>query len=181
VFAGAFERRKGADHLVQALTALDEIPWTLDLIGPLDEAMKMTHQGFLDDPRVTAIGRVGRAELANRLSDADIFLFPSLAEGSARVVFEALGSGCFVITTKNSGSIVEDGKHGFLIRPDDPTTTVDALCRAHADRQMVRAIGEKNRALICDHYRQSRYGQALMDVYDRLLSDHRRDGRKEAA
>lgn len=169
LFAGAFEQRKGADHLVQALSALDDVPWTLDLIGPLDEAMRARHGQFLNDPRVAVVGRIGRGDLAQRLGMADVFLFPSLAEGSARVVFEALAAGCFAITTKNSGSIVQDGVHGFLVKPDDPATTTDALRRAHADPAMVRKVGEQNQVLVRTQYRQSRYGQALMDVYDRLL------------
>jgi glycosyltransferase involved in cell wall biosynthesis len=181
VFAGAFEQRKGADHLVQALAALDDVAWTLDLIGPMDEMMRGRHAAFLNDPRVAVLGRIGRADLAERLRRADVFVFPSFAEGSARVVFEALAAGCFVVTTRNSGSIVRDGAHGFLVEPDDPATTVDALRRSDADRQMVGKIGDANRALIRDHYRQSRYGQALMDVYDRLLAGHRPVGEQEAA
>ena len=180
VFAGAFEQRKGADHLANALAGLDDIPWSLELIGPLNDAMKARHRAFLDDPRVTVVGRVGRGELASRLSAADIFLFPSLAEGSARVVFEALAAGCFIVTTKNSGSIVEDGKHGFIVRPDDPATTVDALRRAHADRDMIRKIGEQNRAAVRNGHRQSGYGDALMAVYDRLLHQAAA-GKREAA
>ena len=38
-----------------------------------------------------------------------------LAEGSARVGFESLASGCFVITTPFSGTIVKDKINGFLI------------------------------------------------------------------
>lgn len=180
-FAGAFEQRKGADHLVEALSALDDLPWTLELIGPLDEAMKARHRAFLDDPRVTVVGRIGRGELAERLSAADVFLFPSLAEGSARVVFEALASGCFVVTTKNSGSVVQDGVHGFLVQPDDPATTVDALRRAHQDRAMTRTVGQQNRAVVRDHYQQVHYGDALMAVYDRLLPASTGVGEREAA
>ncbi len=180
LFAGAFEQRKGADHLAEALAALDDIPWALQLVGPIDEAMRARHAGFLADPRVEVVGRVGRDELARRLVEADIFLFPSLAEGSARVVFEALAAGCFVVTTKNSGSIVEDGKHGFIVQPDDTTTTAHALRRAHADREMVAKVGEQNRAVVRDHHRQSDYGDALMAVYDHLLRQPAA-GKQEAA
>ncbi|MGI9416423.1 MAG: glycosyltransferase family 4 protein [Geminicoccaceae bacterium] len=181
VFAGAFEQRKGADHLAEALTGLGDVPWKLQLVGPIDEAMRTRHAGFLADPRVDVAGRVGRGELAARLKAADVFLFPSLAEGSARVVFEALAAGCFVVTTRNSGSIVQDDVHGFLVKPDGPETTRDALRRAHADRDMTRKIGDANRAVVRDHHRQSGYGDALMAVYDRLLAGQRPDGRQEAA
>jgi glycosyltransferase involved in cell wall biosynthesis len=181
-FAGAFGRRKGADHLAEALPALDDIDWTLEIIGPISDSVRTRHARFLADPRITIIGRVNREDLAKRLSAADIFLFPSLAEGSARVVFEGLAASCFVITTKNSGSIVEDGVHGFLVPPDSPATTTDALRRAHQDREMVRTIGRQNHAVVRDHYRQAHYGQALNTLYDRLLTTGRRpEGQHEAA
>ena len=41
-------------------------------------------------------------------------ILPSHAEGSARVGFEALASGCFLITTPNSGTIVQNNIHGLL-------------------------------------------------------------------
>ncbi|MGI9452175.1 MAG: glycosyltransferase [Geminicoccaceae bacterium] len=181
VFAGAFEQRKGADHLAEALSAIDDLPWTLELIGPIDEAMRTRHQAFLSDPRVAVVGRVDRRELAMRLSAADTFLFPSLAEGSARVVFEALAAGCYVVTTPNSGSIVKDGVHGALVKPDDPLTTVAALREANSDRSRVQNIGINNAKLICDNYRQSDFGEALMAVYDRLLADQRPSSRQKAA
>ncbi len=180
-FAGAFEQRKGADHLAETLGALDHLPWTLDLIGPLDDAMKTRHQPLLADPRVRVIGRVSRRELAARLAAADVFLFPSLAEGSARVVFEALAAGCYVVTTPNSGSVVEDGVHGAVVPPDDPAKTVEALERAHGDRPRIALIGQRNAAQMRDHYRQSDYGEALFAVYDRLLTAKGCADQREAA
>ena len=53
------------------------------------------------------------------MSNSDIFLFPSLAEGSANVIFEAMASGCAIITTPNSGSIVKNNHNGFIINPGD--------------------------------------------------------------
>lgn len=181
IFAGAFEQRKGADHLVEALSALDDLPWTLELVGPIDDAMAARHQTFIADPRVAVVGRVDRRELAQRLCAADIFLFPSLAEGSARVVFEALACGCYVVTTPNSGSIVKDGVHGALVKPDDPATTVEALREVHVDRPRMRGIGQKNAALVRDHYRQTDFGEALMAVYDRVLAAHQSADKREAA
>ena len=81
IFAGAFEQRKGADHLAEALQGLEDVPWTLQLVGPVHETMRNRHAGFLADPRVDVVGRVGRSELASRLKAADVFLFPSWQKG----------------------------------------------------------------------------------------------------
>ncbi len=181
VFAGAFEQRKGADHIATALSRLNDLPWTLELVGPIDKAMINRHKTFLADPRVKAVGRVDRQELASRLTSADVFLFPSLAEGSARVVFEALAAGCYAVTTANSGSIVKDGVNGGLVRPHDPETTIIALRDANKDRKRVRKIGLDNAALIRNNYRQADFGEALMAIYDRTLAAQRQPSHQQAA
>jgi len=127
------------------------------------------------------VGRVDRRELAARLSAADVFLFPSLAEGSARVVFEALAAGCYVVTTPNSGSIVEDGVHGALVKPDDPMTTALALRYAAAHRDQIRQIGIDNAEIVRARYRQADFGDALMAIYDRLLDAQTLASKREAA
>ncbi|MGI8557692.1 MAG: glycosyltransferase family 4 protein [Solirubrobacteraceae bacterium] len=168
MFAGRLEQAKGADALIAACRTLDGFDWELVVAGPVAGGVK-AHQGpFLADPRVTSLGTVSRAKLAERLSAADVFVFPSLAEGSARAVFEALACGCYVITTPNSGSIVEDGVHGALVPAGDGRALAGAITRANADRDAIQEVGRHNAALIAASYRQSDYGAALTSLYRRL-------------
>ena len=170
LFAGGFEARKGAEVLAEALGGLDDRSWRLDIIGGVAPATARGLGGFLGDPRVEAPGHLPRPALAARMAAADIFVFPSLAEGSARVVFEALAAGCYVITTENAGSIVADGVHGLLVPPGDAAALRTALRRA-ADMGETRAdIGKANSALIRSRYRQSDYGDALTRLYLSLRS-----------
>jgi glycosyltransferase involved in cell wall biosynthesis len=170
LFAGSFERRKGVDVLVRALEECHDFPWRLTIAGDLSQVARREHGRFLRDPRVTIAGPLLRPDLAREMTDADVFVFPSLAEGSARVVFEALACGCYVITTPNTGSIVEDGIHGRLVAPGDARALEAALRRAASERPTVGATGMRNAALIDFQYRQCNYGEALMTLYERLLS-----------
>ena len=52
------------------------------------------------------------------MMNADIFLFPSYAEGGARVVTEAMALGKVVITTWNSGSPITHGFDGIISELD---------------------------------------------------------------
>jgi len=94
-----------------------------------------------------------------------------LAEGSARVVFEALAVGLYVIATPNAGSIVQNGIHGRLIAPGDPQGLADAIREAATNRAELAAVGHRNAELIRSRYRQSDYGAALAALYSRLLAD----------
>ena len=170
IFAGAISRRKGVPELVQALSGLSGLPWTLDLVGPVDPDISVSYGAFLADPRVTLSGVLSRRELARHLINADALLFPSLAEGSARIVFDALAAGCYVITTQNAGSIVQSDVHGALIEPGDVIAIQNAVRRAAADRAMVAAIGRHNADEIRRKWRKSQYGEKLIELYDQLSS-----------
>jgi glycosyltransferase involved in cell wall biosynthesis len=69
--------------------------------------------------------RLSRPALHALFRRSAVFVLPTLAEGRANVVLEALANGLPVITTANSGctDVVIHGRTGFLIPPGD----VDAL------------------------------------------------------
>jgi len=174
LFAGGFERRKGAATVMAALKRCNDVPWTLEIAGTVDRDLPQRDE-FLQDSRVTVAGWIPRVELAKRMATAEVFVFPSLAEGSARVVFEALAAGCYVITTPNAGSIVEDGIHGRLVPPSDPDRLAAALRDAAADRRHVAEVGRRNAELVCSKYRQRDYGDKLSAHYEELLESKRLD------
>ena len=121
---------------------------------------------------VKKIGFLSRQQLAEHMSKADFFIFPSLAEGSARVIFMAMACGCFVITTPNSGSIVEDGLHGFVV-PAGDVNSLERSIRAtlKLDRQEIYRIGGANAGLIREDYRQRQYGKSILSLYEKFLKN----------
>ena len=58
-------------------------------------------------------GPVPRSVVAEHYAWADVFLLPSVCEGSATATYEAIASGIPVICTPNAGSVIEDGRQGF--------------------------------------------------------------------
>jgi glycosyltransferase involved in cell wall biosynthesis len=171
LFAGSFDKRKGAETLMDALGRLENLPWQLEIAGPLDTNVMHRHRDFFSNPRVKCIGRLSRGELAQAMSRADVFVFPSLAEGSARVIFEALACGCYVITTPNSGSIVESGVHGSVVPPGDSRSLADAIQYAYHRRDTIAEIGRNNAQVVRDEFTQRDYGSQLSALYKELLGE----------
>jgi glycosyltransferase involved in cell wall biosynthesis len=169
LFVGGEARRKGLDVLLRAIPQLDVVDWTLDLVGPIDPKFARRHAAVFADPRVSCHGTVPRLELAEHMHRADVFVFPSLAEGSARVVPMAMALGCYVVTTPNSGSIVVSGQHGALVPAGHVSELADAISAAAADPVAVAEVGERNRRLILERYRQEDFGDAFAALYGRLL------------
>lgn len=169
LFAGSFGRRKGAPELAEAVSGLCGVDWRLDLCGPIEASAAAAFERLSADDRVTYHGTLLAPALASRMAAADVFVFPTLAEGSARVVFEALAAGCYVITTPNCGSIVVDGEHGQLVAPGNVRELLGALRKAASDRPRVLRIGARNATLVPRTCRQANYGARLFELYEHLL------------
>ncbi len=169
LFVGTICQRKGADVLFRALSSLRDVNWHLDLVGGITSAIATAWSQFLSDPRVTWFGTVRRPEVAALMSRADAFVFPSLAEGSARVIAEAMATGCYVITTRNAGSIVQDGVHGRLVPVGDADALATVLREAASQRGALSVIGRANADAIRREYLAQHYAQRVDAFYREIL------------
>lgn len=165
LFAGSMGPRKGLDVLQKALARLSDAEFDLHMAGGMSVDARARYAGLLADPRVTYHGLLSPAQIAQRMSESDLFVFPTLAEGSARVVFEAMAAGCAVITTENAGSIVSDEVSGWLIPPGEADALCFAITAALSNPERLSAIGRANQTLIREQYNQSAYGNALEKTY----------------
>ena len=169
LYAGGWQRRKGVKTLVDGLSLLDN-DWSLDIAGGSEpETLEIAGMNsFLTRPNIKMHGILPREKLASLMKSHRIFVFPSYCEGSARVVFEAMAAGCFIITTANAGSIVEDGVHGRLIEAGSFIAIKNAIEEAFSKPKWVEEVGLKNAALITKDYCQRAYGNRVMNIYQEL-------------
>ncbi len=95
--------------------------------------------------RVELPGAVPRSEILAHYQWADVFLLPSLCEGSATVTYEALACGLPVIATPNAGSIVRDGQDGFIVPIRDPETVAAKLTLLAGNRGQLEQLSRNAR------------------------------------
>lgn len=153
---GTLQLRKGAPYLLDAArrsSAFCEFRWVgKNLLSPAATIAMREH--------VELIGPTPRSALAQQFAWADVFVLPTLSEGSANVVYEAMAAGLPVVTTPNSGSIIEPGVTGILVQARDSEGLTNAL------RGLADAADERRRLATAAH-RQLRkttiadYGAAL--------------------
>ena len=76
---------------------------------------------------------VSASELVEAYQDADLFVFPSIAEGFGQVLLEALACGLPILTTTHTAApdIIRDGEHGFIIEPRRPDLASGANRMGH--------------------------------------------------
>jgi glycosyltransferase involved in cell wall biosynthesis len=93
---------------------------------------------------------VPRAEMEGLFRQASVFVLPTLCEGRAHVVLEALAHGLPVVTTPNAGcgDVVRDGANGWLVPVADAEALAGRLawCLEHPDE--VCEMGRASRELV---------------------------------
>jgi glycosyltransferase involved in cell wall biosynthesis len=177
LYAGGIEARKGIFTLISSMSNLRGT-YHLNVAGGISPEAKKNPvlMDFFSNSKVNYLGGLSRSGLAQLMADSSIFVFPSYCEGSARVIFEAMSAGCFVITTPNSGSIVKHGEHGFLVPPGDVIALTAAIEDALANPEMIAKIGKRNSELVRTQYRQKDYALKVANVYDTILDNFQNQG-----
>ena len=89
---------------------------------------------------VELIGAVPRSDVTKHYEWADVFLLPSICEGSATVTYEALAAGLPVICTPNTGSIIRDGKDGFIVPVQNGEAIAERLNELSSNRDMLKEM-----------------------------------------
>lgn len=169
LFAGGIEHRKGADTLAHAVGMTRDVRYQLVIAGPVRQSGRTALRELEHDPRVEYRGRLSRRDLLACMMEADLFVFPSRAEGSARVVFEALGAGLYSIVTRETGSVVgESDSLGCLVPPGSPQALAEAIRRTCEDISSVRASRADRSLDIRDRFGPSSYRQRILDFYQRM-------------
>jgi glycosyltransferase involved in cell wall biosynthesis len=159
---GAASLRKGAPYLLDAAKALRGVA-VFRLVG--DIAVSAAAARRLGKA-VELTGPAPRTAMARHFAWADVFLLPSLCEGSATACYEALAAGLPVIATPNAGSVVRDGVDGFII----PIRGGDAISAAiDAIRAVPSLLSDlsRNAAQRAKDFTVARYGQRLLQTLAR--------------
>lgn len=144
LFAGRIGQRKGIGYLLRALERLraPEIRLTLlgEVEGPAD--FLRPHASLFDHlpPRP-------QAEVFAAMERHDLFVLPSLFEGQALAVLEAMKCGLPVVVTPNTGTahLVEEGRNGFVVPIRSAEAISGVLEWALRNRGTLREMGRAAR------------------------------------
>lgn len=143
LYVGSLGQRKGLSYALSAVDSLGS-QVTLTLIGkrsvhdckPLNAALE----------KHTWIETLPHSQILDHMAHHDVLLLPSLFEGYALVISEALSRGLPVITTPNSGAldIVRDGIEGFIIPIRDTLSISARLQLLIDDRQLLFSMSQNS-------------------------------------
>jgi glycosyltransferase involved in cell wall biosynthesis len=128
LFVGHAGPRKGFIDLVTSFMLFEHPRKRLVLIGSLSsEALQVIEENNLDF--VETLGAIPNNELQKYYTSSTVLVLPSIEEGLAMVVGEAMACGCPVIATLNTGAadLISDGIEGFIVPIRSPEIIAERL------------------------------------------------------
>ncbi len=160
IFAGNVNYRKGVNFLLEAWDKLNLKNAQLFICGRLYKTIRK----ILGNYRLNNVSFTGFVDLDKYFRQSQVFVFPTLMEGSAKVVYEAMSYGLPVITTPNAGSIVEDGKSGFIIPIGQSEALAEKMLYFYRNRKEILRMG-KNAYFRVKDFTWDKYGERLLEIY----------------
>ena len=162
LFAGNVNQRKGVPFLLEA--------WRLLALPPEQAELVICGRVFAEAAEWLRTAPPGvrfagfQADMAPFFQDADLFVLPSLMEGSAKAVYEAMAYGLPAVVTPHTGSIVRDGIDGLIAEPADAGSLARALGRLLADDALRRTLSE-NALRTVAAYSWETYAKSVAALY----------------
>lgn len=158
---GTIGLRKGSQYVLQAATEVAHLA-DFRMIGPIQVS------GIIEQRlrrAVDLVGPIPRADVTAHYRWADVFLLPSLCEGSAIATYEALAAALPVICTPNTGSVVRHGEDGFIVPVRDVAAIVQAVTQLAGDESLWRRMAS-NAEQRAREFALDRYSERLLQALD---------------
>jgi len=163
---GQLSQRKGIKYLLEAFRNLRLPGAELVLVGNVAGSGKgLLHYRDM----FQHVPNVPHSEVHQWFEQADIFVYPSLHEGSPLAIYEALACGLPVITTPNSGSVVQDGIQGYVVPIRDVERLKEKILLLYENRELCQQMSRKAR-LRAEEFTWAAYRRRLAHVLLNLLA-----------
>jgi glycosyltransferase involved in cell wall biosynthesis len=139
--SGYFCYRKGAQDFHDLVQALGNKRFSFRWVGPVTSDALPVARGL--KRLVTFTGKLPQARLAPAYEWGDVFLFPTLEDGFAAVLTQALASGLPLLATTNcaASDLIREGEQGWVVPIRSPDKKIDRLrwCDEHR-KELARVV-----------------------------------------
>jgi glycogen synthase len=183
---GRLEENKGFHVLAPALAALKEHSgalaqgrwrWVIAGTGPFRHRLERVIAQHGLTANVQFLGRVPDDELHAWYEAADLFVHPTLYEGSSLVTLEAMAHRRACVVTRAGGlpDKVKNGVNGWIVEPGDASALAAAISGALSDSARLTRMGLAGRAIVERDFSWTAAADDTLRLYADLLAQENED------
>lgn len=165
-YVGRVELAKGVPYLLQAWKQLDLADAELVLAGEIAPEMDaVIKKDALPNVRITGI--LSSSQIVDCYRVSHLFAFPSVNEGLARVLFEAMACGLPVVATDRSGAedLITKGVEGTIVPARDTGALAAAILWHYQNPEATTGMGKAARAKVEQQFTLAHYEERMIGVY----------------
>jgi glycosyltransferase involved in cell wall biosynthesis len=174
MFAGTWRKNKGIEDLVPAFVALAERhrDITLQVIGagvPPEFVCGQFPEAIRS--RIHCDTPQDDFSMAAAFAAADLFLLPSLFEGTPLTLIQAMMSGLPIVTTATCGmkDVIVDRQNGLLVPIRSPQALVTAIETLLVNQSLRAQLGRAARAEARARYTWDRAAEPVLRAYETVM------------
>jgi glycosyltransferase involved in cell wall biosynthesis len=144
LFVGRINQRKGIKYLLEALRLLNSTEVELTVCGRVVDGLEL-FRPFGSQVRIRP--SVSAIDLVAAYQSADLFVFPSVAEGFGQVLLESLACGLPILSTTHTAApdLIDEGVQGFIVEPRRPDLIAERIEWAITHRAELTEMGRAAR------------------------------------
>lgn len=170
LFVGQLSVRKGLHYLINAFKKFDHPNKRLHIVGVETEEIDFFKGLIKFEDNIIFHGIKKDNNLRDMYNFADVFVLPSLEEGFAFVIKEALACGCPVIVSENTGAkeFVQENDCGLVVPIKDSNSITKSLDQLNEDRTLLQKFSE-NAKVISKNNTWDKYTEELNTHVSKLI------------
>ena len=181
ISVGRSHWKKGYNYALDACSILKEnkIPFTYTIVGAggyLELIYQIKDLGLQED--VILLNSLSSDEVKKAMKSASVLLLPSVEEGIANVVLEAMASGTLVLTTNCGGmeEVVENEVNGFLCPIRDSSSIAEQIMKIiELPEEKKKLILNRAKETISKQHTEKQMVNGMLKIYEHTLKDNQNE------
>ena len=171
-YLGRLSQEKGVNYLVDAVSEIQDSRSRVKLLiignGPERKALEQKVKTLGLDGRVVFAGF--QEDTENWLSALDIFVLPSLTEGTPMALLEAMAVGVPVIATAVGGvpKVISDRVNGMLVSKGQPLELSEKIHMLQYNPDLKKKLALNGLNLIKEKYDIRSWSISIEQIYQRM-------------
>lgn len=163
-------RLTGQKNLFNLFDAIKQSGCTLDIVGDGELKSQLLEYAERNQIKVNFLGRLPNSQVPALMNQYEVFILPSLYEGTPKVLLEAMACGLAVIGTDVVGirEIIKHKVNGYLCNTDSKSIH-DSIDIVMNDDVLRKQMGMNARQYVLENHSLDKIVDLEYDLYQKLL------------